>query len=55
MESSGGVMMILIGLFFALVFGAIFGTIGGLIGGSVFKVEPQPPTLEHAPPPPPVG
>ena len=53
MESSGGLMMILIGLFFALVCGAIFGTLGGLIGGSVFKVEPQPPTLEHAPPPPP--
>ena len=33
----------------------IFGTVGGLIGGSVFKVEPQAPTLEHAPPPPPVG
>ena len=30
MESSGGLMMILIGLFFALVFGAIFGTLGGV-------------------------
>jgi hypothetical protein len=55
MESSGGLMMILIGLFFALLFGAIFGTIGGLIGGSVFKVEPQAPAKEQAPPPPPVG
>jgi hypothetical protein len=55
MESSGGFMMILIGLFFALLFGAIFATIGGLIGGSVFKVEPQAPVQEQAPPPPPVG
>ena len=55
MESSGGLMMILIGTFFALLFGAIFGTIGGLIGGSVFKVEPQPPTQDQAPPPPPIG
>jgi hypothetical protein len=55
MESSGGLMMILIGLFFALLFGAIFATIGGLIGGSVFKVEPQAPAQEQAPPPPPVG
>ena len=53
MESSGGLMLILIGVFFALLFGAIFGTIGGLIGGSVFKVEPQPPAQEQAPPPPP--
>ena len=53
MESSGGLMMILIGLFFALLFGAIFATIGGLIGGSVFKVEPQAPVQEQAPPPPP--
>jgi hypothetical protein len=53
MESSGGAMMILIGLFFALLFGAIFATIGGLIGGSVFKVEPQAPTYDQAPPPPP--
>ena len=55
MESSGGLMLILIGLFFALLFGAIFATIGGLIGGSVFKVEPQAPVQEQAPPPPPVG
>jgi hypothetical protein len=55
MESSGGLMMILIGTFFALLFGAIFGTIGGLIGGSVFKVEPQPPIQDQAPPPPPIG
>jgi len=55
MESSGGLMMFLIGLFFALLFGAIFATIGGLIGGSVFKVEPQAPAQEQAPPPPPVG
>jgi hypothetical protein len=55
MESSGGLMMILIGTFIALVLGAIFGTIGGLIGGSVFKAEPQAPVAEQAPPPPPVG
>ena len=55
MESSGGLVMILIGLFFALLFGAIFGTLGGLIGGSVFKVEPQAPPPEQVPPPPPVG
>jgi len=55
MESSGGLMLFLIGLFFALLFGAIFATIGGLIGGSVFKVEPQAPPQEQAPPPPPVG
>jgi hypothetical protein len=55
MESSGGLMMILIGLFFALLFGAIFGTLGGLIGGSVFKAEPRAPALDQAPPPPPVG
>jgi hypothetical protein len=53
MESSGGLVIILIGVFVALVLGAIFGTIGGLIGGSVFKVEPQPPVQEQAPPPPP--
>lgn len=54
MESSGGVMMFLIGLFFALLFGAIFGTIGGLIGGSVFKVDVQPAGgFDQAPPPPP--
>jgi hypothetical protein len=53
MESSGGLMMILIGLCFALLFGAIFATIGGLIGGSVFKVEPQAPVQDQAPPPPP--
>lgn len=54
MESSGGAMMFLIGLFFALLFGAIFGVIGGLIGGSVFKVEPpQPGTYTQTPPPPP--
>ncbi len=55
MESSGGLMIILIGTFIALVLGAIFGTIGGLIGGSVFKAEPQAPVAEQAPPPPPVG
>jgi hypothetical protein len=55
MESSGGFMMILIGLFFALLFGAVFGTLGGLIGGSVFKVEPRAPVPDQAPPPPPVG
>ena len=56
MESSGGVMMFLIGLFFALLFGAIFGVVGGLIGGSVFKVAPvdpaQPGTYTQTPPPP---
>jgi len=55
MESSGSVMMLLIGLFFALLFGAIFGTVGGLIGGSVFKVEALPASADQAPPPPPVG
>jgi hypothetical protein len=55
MESSGGLMMVLIGLFFALLFGVIFATIGGLIGGSVFKLQPQAPVQEQAPPPPPVG
>jgi len=55
MEGSGGMMMLLIGLFFALLFGAIFATIGGLIGGSVFKVEAQAPVQQQAPPPPPVG
>jgi hypothetical protein len=55
MESSGSVMMFLIGLFFALLFGAIFGTLGGLIGGSVFKVQPQPGMYTQTPPPPPVG
>lgn len=53
MESSGSLMMILIGIFFALLFGAIFGTLGGLIGGSVFKVQPQPAHHDQAPPPPP--
>ena len=54
MESSGGAMMFLIGLFFSLLCGAIFGTIGGLIGGSVFKVgPPQPGTYTQTPPPPP--
>jgi hypothetical protein len=52
MESSGSLMMILIGLFFALLFGAIFGTIGGLIGGSVFRNEPQAAVTGQAPPPP---
>ena len=55
MESSGPIVLVLIGVFFALLFGAIFGTIGGLIGGSVFKVEAQPQEGSQAPPPPPVG
>ncbi len=55
MESSGSLMMVLIGIFFALLFGAIFGTVGGLIGGSVFKHQPQASALEQAPPPPPIG
>ncbi len=54
MEDSGTMMVVLIGIFFALLFGAIFGTIGGLIGGSVFKYEPLP-GEGQAPPPPPVG
>lgn len=54
MESSGPVLMLLIGLFFALLFGAIFGAIGGLIGGSVFKFEVRPVAgYDQAPPPPP--
>lgn len=55
MESSGPFLMIVLGTFFALLFGAIFATVGGLIGGSVFKVEPQAPQYEQAPPPPPIG
>jgi hypothetical protein len=55
MESSGSLMVVLIGIFFALLFGAIFGTIGGLIGGSVFKHEPQATAYDQTPPPPPVG
>ena len=56
MESSGSMMVVLIGIFFALLFGAIFGTIGGLIGGSVFKHAQQASaTYDQAPPPPPVG
>jgi hypothetical protein len=54
LESSGSVLIFLLGLFFALFFGAIFGAIGGLIGGSVFKVEVQPSAgYDQAPPPPP--
>jgi len=60
MDSTGPVVIMLIGLFFSLLFGAIFATIGGLIGGSVFKVAgPQapagtepPPATGDAPPPP---
>jgi hypothetical protein len=55
MDSSGGLMVFLIGLFLALLLGAIFGTLGGLIGGSVFKSQPQPPAYDQAPPPPPVS
>jgi len=55
LEGSGALVMVLVSVFLGLLFGAIFATIGGLIGGSVFKVEPQPPTQEQAPPPPPVG
>jgi hypothetical protein len=55
MESSGSLMMVLIGIFFALLFGAIFGTVGGLIGGSVFKHQPQASAHDQAPPPPPIG
>ena len=55
MESSGSLMVVLIGIFFALLFGAVFGTIGGLIGGSVFKHEPQAAAYDQTPPPPPVG
>jgi hypothetical protein len=53
MESSGSLLMILIGIFFALLFGAIFGTLGGLIGGSVFKIPAAAAQYEQAPPPPP--
>ena len=52
MANSGGAVMFLIGLFFALLFGVIFGAIGGLIGGSVFKVEAQPGMYTQTPPPP---
>jgi len=52
MESSGSLMVVLIGIFFALLFGAIFGTIGGLIGGSVFKHEQQTTAYDQTPPPP---
>jgi hypothetical protein len=55
MESSGSLMVVLIGIFFALLFGAIFGTVGGLIGGSVFKHQPQAAAYDQTPPPPPVG
>ena len=55
MESSGSMMVVLIGIFFALLFGAMFGTVGGLIGGSVFKHEPQAAAYDQTPPPPPVG
>ncbi len=53
MESSGPLVVVLIGIFFAFLFGAIFATIGGLIGGSVFKSVPQPQAYDQAPPPPP--
>jgi len=56
MESSGSMMMVMVGIFFALLFGAIFGAVGGLIGGSVFKHAPQASaTYDQAPPPPPVA
>ena len=53
MASSGPLVLVLIGVFFAFLLGAIFATIGGLIGGSVFKSVPQPPSYDQAPPPPP--
>jgi len=60
MESTGPLVIALLGLFMSLLCGAIFATIGGLIGGSVFKVEnPEssagsapPPVVGDAPPPP---
>ena len=55
MESSGSMMVVLIGIFFALLFGAIFGTLGGHIGGSVFKHEPVSVSDAPPPPPPPIG
>ncbi len=71
MEGSGSIVMVMVGIFFALLFGAIFGTIGGLIGGSVFKIDapievevaewsastppPAPGGDDGAPPPPPIG
>jgi len=55
MASSGPLVIVLIGIFFAFLFGAIFATIGGLIGGAVFKSAPQPELYDQVPPPPPVG
>lgn len=49
-ESTAGVMGLVIGFFVTLLLAAIFSTAGGLIGAAVFKVEPRPP----APPPMPV-
>ena len=68
MESTGPVVLSLIGLFFSIIFGVIFATVGGLIGGAVFKSSAPPPTPvdvggwpapgqrppDQAPPPPPV-
>lgn len=62
MESTGPVVMVLIGLLMWLLAGTVFSTIGGAIGGAVFKQEPPaappamiPPPCSDPPPPPPVG
>jgi uncharacterized protein involved in cysteine biosynthesis len=53
MESTGPVLMALIGIFVAIVLGAIFSTLGGLIGGALFKKEGPPPTAPMTQTPPP--
>lgn len=53
MDSTGPVVMILIGFLVWLLLGAIFATIGGLIGGAVFKNEPPIGGAGTMPPPPP--
>jgi len=53
MESTGPVLMALIGIFVAIVLGAIFATLGGLIGGALFKKEGPPPPAPMAQTPPP--
>jgi hypothetical protein len=55
MESTGPVVMALIGIFIAIVLGAIFSTLGGLIGGALFKKEGPPPSAPMTQTPPPVS